>query len=99
MKFSALVLTVAAAAAAVHAQSSTDSSAAPTSTSGLTPCILTCLQQSASANGCPNFTDVSCLCSNTQFQSAARSCRGSPVEDSFAHLESSGLLESATGDL
>ena len=53
MKFNAIsALTLAAAFAGVHAQSSSVSSPLPTSTSGLTPCILTCVTQAASANGC-----------------------------------------------
>ncbi|KAH9856862.1 hypothetical protein C2E23DRAFT_857090 [Lenzites betulinus] len=74
MLFKALpALAVVAAFAGVHAQDAT-SSAPPTSTSGVTACILGCIQTSAVANGCTGVTDLTCLCTSTAFQQAAASC-------------------------
>ncbi|KAL7277466.1 hypothetical protein ACG7TL_008387 [Trametes sanguinea] len=78
MYFNSLsALALLAAIAGSNAQSGTSSAAAPTSTSGISSCIITCFAQAASANGCSGITDVSCLCSNTGFQQAARSCLSS----------------------
>ncbi|KAI8978357.1 hypothetical protein BD414DRAFT_516970 [Trametes punicea] len=67
-------LAVLAALAGVNAQSST-ASAAPTSTAGISPCIITCITQAGQANGCSGgIADLSCLCTNTAFQQAALSC-------------------------
>ncbi|KAI0682023.1 hypothetical protein C8Q76DRAFT_763833, partial [Earliella scabrosa] len=75
MKFTTLsALTLAAAFAGVHAQSSSVSSPLPTSTAGLTPCILSCVTDAASANGCQGPTDFACVCTNLQFQQQARAC-------------------------
>ncbi|KAI1784984.1 hypothetical protein LXA43DRAFT_171604 [Ganoderma leucocontextum] len=75
MKFNAFALTIVAAVASVHAQSSTSgSAAAPTATTGLSPCILQCTTQAASSAGCSSVTDISCVCSNTKFQQAALTC-------------------------
>ncbi|KAG6840291.1 hypothetical protein C0991_007684 [Blastosporella zonata] len=64
-------------ASGVVAQSGTDtSSAAEPSTSlpaGLDSCIIGCIQPAATAVGC-DFTDASCVCSNTDFQTAAAAC-------------------------
>ncbi|KAI0712840.1 hypothetical protein C8T65DRAFT_574463 [Cerioporus squamosus] len=99
MKFSAVALTVAAAAAAVRAQSDSASSAAPTSTAGISPCILTCLTQAASTNGCQGITDLTCLCTNTQFQSDARSCLESSCSaDEVSTAEALQSQECGAGD-
>ncbi|THU91811.1 hypothetical protein K435DRAFT_223018 [Dendrothele bispora CBS 962.96] len=52
------------AAVAVHAQD----------LSGVDECIIDCVTSAASSNGCSSFTDLSCVCSNTQFQQASLSC-------------------------
>ena len=54
MKFTSFALALAAAVASVHAQSSTasGSAAAPSTTTGLSPCILQCTTQAATAAGC-----------------------------------------------
>ena len=54
MQFKALsALALLAAVARSNAQSGTSSGAAvPTSTAGLTPCIITCITQASAANGC-----------------------------------------------
>ncbi|KAL5485585.1 hypothetical protein ACEPAI_6626 [Sanghuangporus weigelae] len=75
MLFSSLVLVTAAVSAAfVGAQSGTASSAAPTSTAGISPCVLTCVGQASSSAGCSGITDLQCLCTSTTFQSTAAAC-------------------------
>ncbi|KAL5526197.1 hypothetical protein ACEPAG_7536 [Sanghuangporus baumii] len=75
MLFSSLVIVTAAVSAAfVGAQSGTASSAAPTSTAGISPCVLTCVGQASSSAGCSGITDIQCLCTSTTFQSAAAAC-------------------------
>ncbi|KAI0324807.1 hypothetical protein GY45DRAFT_1262141 [Cubamyces sp. BRFM 1775] len=75
MIFNALpALALVAAIAGVNAQSSTSSAALPTSTGNLDTCILTCISQAASANGCSSVQDINCLCTNTKFQTDAASC-------------------------
>ncbi|TBU23019.1 hypothetical protein BD311DRAFT_674828 [Dichomitus squalens] len=93
MKFNAVAFTVVAVVAGAHAQSSTAGSAAPTSTNGISPCILTCIEQAASANGCSSALDVSCLCSNTQFQQSALSCLESSCSSS--DVQAAQALQSA----
>ncbi|KAF9456967.1 hypothetical protein BDZ94DRAFT_1176561 [Collybia nuda] len=61
------------AAAAVNAQSASDSAAPPTGTGGISPCIIGCVQPAATANGC-DFTDPKCVCASAQFQADARKC-------------------------
>ncbi|KEP47037.1 CFEM domain protein [Rhizoctonia solani 123E] len=38
------------------------------------PCVKTCSDQAATANGCGSHSDVDCVCTNAAFQTAARSC-------------------------
>ena len=47
-----LVVVLAAAAASAFAQSSSGSSAAPTSTAGISACVLTCVSSAAASAGC-----------------------------------------------
>ncbi|KAI0742027.1 hypothetical protein C8Q80DRAFT_1109672 [Daedaleopsis nitida] len=72
MQFSLAALVLAAAAFA-HAQSTTDTSAGsiPTDLSGISPCLLTCISQ---AKGCSSLTDVTCFCTNAEFQAEALAC-------------------------
>jgi len=37
-------------------------------------CILNCLQSSLSSSTCTSYTDLTCVCSNTAFQTAAETC-------------------------
>ncbi|WWC58988.1 uncharacterized protein I303_101534 [Kwoniella dejecticola CBS 10117] len=37
-------------------------------------CVLTCSTQAAAAAGCSSYTDVTCVCTNADFQNAATSC-------------------------
>ncbi|KAH9925875.1 uncharacterized protein BXZ73DRAFT_78857 [Epithele typhae] len=94
MKFTALSA-ILLAASAVHAQSTT-SSASTSIPSGVTPCILNCVSQAASAAGCSGFSDLACVCTNTQFQQQAQSCLESsctPAEVAAAQaLQSSECL-------
>ncbi|KAH7920558.1 hypothetical protein BV22DRAFT_1132975 [Leucogyrophana mollusca] len=71
-----ILLAVFATALAAQAQSTTSSAPASQSSlpSSLTPCILSCVTQAASSGGCSSFTDISCVCTSTAFQSAALSC-------------------------
>ncbi|KAI0628465.1 hypothetical protein C8Q77DRAFT_1213290 [Trametes polyzona] len=73
MMFKSLSALALVALAGVQAQDAT-SSAPPVSTSGISACTLNCITTSATANGCSDFTDIACLCSNQQFQQAAASC-------------------------
>ncbi|KAI0762960.1 hypothetical protein C8Q74DRAFT_1292829 [Fomes fomentarius] len=76
MKFTLSALVAAAALAGVHAQSTSDtaSSALPTDISGISPCILQCITTAAGAAGCSGLTDVTCFCTNTDFQNQTLSC-------------------------
>ncbi|KAI6117781.1 hypothetical protein EDD17DRAFT_920138 [Pisolithus thermaeus] len=71
-----LVVVVAASALAVHAQSTTATAtaSASSSTPSLSPCLLNCVTTAASAAGCSSFTDLSCVCTSTTFQSEAGAC-------------------------
>ncbi|KAI0762955.1 hypothetical protein C8Q74DRAFT_189878 [Fomes fomentarius] len=71
MKFATALTFAAVAFAGVQAQSQSSSGAVPT---GITQCILGCISQASSANGCSGITDVTCLCTNQQFQQTATSC-------------------------
>ncbi|KAI0071467.1 hypothetical protein K474DRAFT_617001 [Panus rudis PR-1116 ss-1] len=75
-KYISLVV-LAAATLSVNAQSS-----APAATPSLTPCILNCLQQASSGTSCSSFTDVSCVCSDTTFQTNASNCLKSSCSSS-----------------
>ncbi|KAI0737225.1 hypothetical protein C8Q80DRAFT_1067975, partial [Daedaleopsis nitida] len=75
------VLTVLAAFTGVHAQSSTTSGAVPTSTAGLSSCLIGCVTQAASSSGCSSYTDFACICSSDQFLQQARSCLESSCSD------------------
>ena len=56
MLFNALpAIALVAALAGVNAQSDTTGSAVPTSTAGLDTCIVSCISQAASANGCASM--------------------------------------------
>ncbi|KAL0953778.1 hypothetical protein HGRIS_004962 [Hohenbuehelia grisea] len=50
------------------------SAAVPSSTAGISQCILTCTITAATANGCTSITDLACICTQTAFQAAARTC-------------------------
>ncbi|EGO00637.1 hypothetical protein SERLA73DRAFT_178497 [Serpula lacrymans var. lacrymans S7.3] len=74
MLFSIKSLLIASVAAlAVNAQS-TSSTAPGSLPTGLTPCVVSCVKSAASTGGCSSFTNVSCICTSTAFQSAALSC-------------------------
>ncbi|KAI0742004.1 hypothetical protein C8Q80DRAFT_1274334 [Daedaleopsis nitida] len=72
MQFSLAALVLAAAAFA-HAQSTT-STAAGSIPTNISACIVTCITEAATANGCTGLTDVTCFCTNTQFQSQTLAC-------------------------
>ncbi|KAJ7323156.1 hypothetical protein DFH08DRAFT_817734 [Mycena albidolilacea] len=58
-----------------HSSGSAASSAAqPSGTAGLTPCVLNCLAAATNATECETPTNLSCTCTNTDFQFKARSC-------------------------
>ncbi|KAF9218738.1 hypothetical protein BS17DRAFT_811529 [Gyrodon lividus] len=68
---------IAACALAVHAQSSTTSTAPSSQSSlpaGLDTCILACLTEAAGTGGCTSYTDLQCVCTSTAFQGAALQC-------------------------
>ncbi|RDB20788.1 hypothetical protein Hypma_012144 [Hypsizygus marmoreus] len=69
--FFTLVLLVASTAA--QSTTSTSGTEIPSGVSGITPCIIGCVQPAAEANGCA-FTDPTCVCASAQFQADARAC-------------------------
>ncbi|KAG2102848.1 uncharacterized protein F5147DRAFT_287195 [Suillus discolor] len=64
---------LATAALTAYAQSATTTSDAAVP-SGVTPCILSCSSQAASAGNCSSFSDLTCVCTSTAFQDAAGAC-------------------------
>ncbi|KAG5635475.1 hypothetical protein H0H81_011093 [Sphagnurus paluster] len=74
--FSKSLLPLVFLAASVVAQSSSSGAAepAPTDTSGISACVLTCVTTAATDNGCTSFTDLECVCTNQAFQQAAATC-------------------------
>ncbi|QRV98060.1 CFEM domain protein [Ceratobasidium sp. AG-Ba] len=78
------VYTVALAAIFVGlaaAQSGTNSAALPIPTSNIPECILTCVSQSASSAGCSGLADTNCICTSTDFLTAATTCITSNCPD------------------
>ncbi|KAG6835009.1 hypothetical protein H0H93_005652 [Arthromyces matolae] len=77
MKFTQSFLAFVFVATAVLAQDETTTSSAAESSSSaiasLTPCIIGCIQPAAEAVGC-SYTDPSCVCVSTDFQTAATAC-------------------------
>ncbi|RDB20651.1 hypothetical protein Hypma_012115 [Hypsizygus marmoreus] len=69
--FFTLALLVVSAAA--QSTTSTSETEIPSGVSGITPCIIGCVQPAAEANGCA-FTDPTCVCASAQFQADARAC-------------------------
>ncbi|KAI9452280.1 hypothetical protein BJY52DRAFT_1405478 [Lactarius psammicola] len=67
-------------------------------------CIITCLQQAVSPSTCTSYTDITCVCSNREFQSTAAACLNAncTTADQAAALElqqsqcGSGSSSSAT---
>ncbi|KAG1831638.1 hypothetical protein EV424DRAFT_1534304 [Suillus variegatus] len=74
MLFKSLFVLATAALTAYAQSATTTSDAAAATPSGITPCILSCSTQAASAGGCSSFTDLSCVCTSTAFQDAAGAC-------------------------
>ncbi|KAF7341404.1 CFEM domain-containing protein [Mycena venus] len=54
--------------------SNTGSAAIPSSSAQLTPCALNCLAAAASASECGTPTNLTCVCTNPDFQYKAASC-------------------------
>ncbi|KAG9093203.1 hypothetical protein FRC06_011635 [Ceratobasidium sp. 370] len=84
----------------VAAQSGTSSASPPTGTSGISACILQCSMQAAESAGCTNFSDPSCACGNSDFQSAAAQCLAAectPEEQQAALQLQQALCGSWTG--
>ncbi|KAL5586874.1 hypothetical protein FOBRF1_016744 [Fusarium oxysporum] len=40
----------------------------------ISPCVLGCITDAASSAGCMGFTDLDCVCANTDFQTVAATC-------------------------
>jgi len=72
------LLTLAVLVTAAFAQSGsgteTDSAAVPTSTDGISPCVLGCVGPAATDNGCSSFADTACVCASQKFQADALAC-------------------------
>ncbi|KAI0682024.1 hypothetical protein C8Q76DRAFT_637298 [Earliella scabrosa] len=96
MHFNTLsALTLLAVFASVHAQSDTATAPTPTSTDGISDCLLACVTQAGASTGC-SFGDASCLCSNQQFQEQALTCLQSQCEE--ADIEAAqAILQSQCG--
>ncbi|KAG8812262.1 hypothetical protein FRC17_002109 [Serendipita sp. 399] len=62
--FKLAILAAALAAAPVFGQS----------TAGIPQCVLDCTTQSLAAGGCTSITDLQCICTNQEFQTAAAAC-------------------------
>ncbi|KAK7456349.1 hypothetical protein VKT23_010596 [Stygiomarasmius scandens] len=43
-------------------------------TTGISQCIIDCVTPAATDNGCSSFADLQCVCTSSDFQSAALSC-------------------------
>ncbi|KAJ3487531.1 hypothetical protein NLI96_g3465 [Meripilus lineatus] len=69
-----VLFTVAVAVVGAQAQSTPSATATPTGVPGISQCALSCVTQSLSAGGCTSFTDLSCVCTSTEFQQAAQAC-------------------------
>ncbi|KAI5892097.1 uncharacterized protein SCHCODRAFT_02625300 [Schizophyllum commune H4-8] len=74
MKFAPIALLVFATAALAQDSTSAATSAAATSTAGISACILQCSSDAASSNGCSSITDLQCVCTSASFQDDAKSC-------------------------
>ncbi|KAG1774607.1 hypothetical protein EV702DRAFT_519668 [Suillus placidus] len=74
MLFKSLFVLAAAALAANAQAVTTTSDAAAATPSGVTECIVSCSTQAAAAGGCSSYTDLSCVCTSTAFQTAASAC-------------------------
>ena len=59
-----IVSVVAAAALGVYAQSSSGTAEPPTSTAGISPCIIQCSTEAATANGCSSLYVYSHSCAS-----------------------------------
>ncbi|KAF8434380.1 hypothetical protein L210DRAFT_3410855 [Boletus edulis BED1] len=67
---------IASCALLVQAQSDTTTAAASQTSlpAGLDQCIITCSSQAAAVAGCGSFTNLTCVCTSTAYQSAAGAC-------------------------
>ncbi|KAG1867047.1 hypothetical protein C8R48DRAFT_671932 [Suillus tomentosus] len=74
MLFKSLFVLATAALTAYAQSATTTSDPAAATPSGITPCILSCSSQAASAGGCSSFSDLACVCTSTAFQAAAGAC-------------------------
>ncbi|KAL1744688.1 hypothetical protein HDZ31DRAFT_63826 [Schizophyllum fasciatum] len=74
MKFARVAFLALASAVLAQDSTSSASGAAPTSTAGISQCLLQCTTTAASANGCSSVTDLQCLCTSASFQNDAKSC-------------------------
>ncbi|KAJ6483571.1 hypothetical protein C8R47DRAFT_565315 [Mycena vitilis] len=89
-------LLVLSAALLVASQSSTSATPTesgvvlPSSTAGLDPCMETCFEEAASANGCA-IDDVKCACASAQLQADLTQCLDAECS-AFASPQAQGLL-------
>ncbi|QRV84015.1 CFEM domain protein [Ceratobasidium sp. AG-Ba] len=73
MKFSVAFAAVLVGFVSAQSSASGTASAAVPSQS-ISSCILQCSNQAASSAGCTSFTDLSCVCTSTKFQTDAGTC-------------------------
>ncbi|KIM30599.1 hypothetical protein M408DRAFT_22080, partial [Serendipita vermifera MAFF 305830] len=50
-------------------------------TGSIPPCILNCTTTSLAAGGCTGITDLACICSSAEFQTAAGTCIATDCPD------------------
>ncbi|KAJ7171261.1 hypothetical protein C8R46DRAFT_183560 [Mycena filopes] len=62
----------------------------PSSTAGLDPCMETCFEQAAGANGCA-IDDVNCVCASAQLQADLTDCLDAECS-AFAAPQAMGLI-------
>ncbi|KAJ7770744.1 hypothetical protein B0H16DRAFT_219896 [Mycena metata] len=62
----------------------------PSSTAGLDPCMETCFEEAAGANGC-SIDDVNCACASAQLQADLTECMDAECS-AFAAPQAQGLL-------
>ncbi|KAK6967039.1 hypothetical protein R3P38DRAFT_3150547 [Favolaschia claudopus] len=62
----------------------------PSSSAGLDPCMETCFEEAAGANGCP-IDDVNCVCASAQLQADLIQCLDTECSP-FAAPQAQGLL-------
>ncbi|KAG6915584.1 hypothetical protein DXG01_010852 [Tephrocybe rancida] len=72
--FFALAILVSGALAQSGTESSTAAEPSTSLPAGINQCIIDCVTTAAQDAGCSSFTDLTCVCTSTPFQTAAAQC-------------------------